>query len=92
MKIFASHDEKSWSREMDIYRTALMRNENILGFIAADNKDRGLFYHVLFLVVVLEVLVILQFNKTLIGFVKVIAYIYIGLVTDDRHLTGIIQI
>ncbi|KAL5258003.1 hypothetical protein ACHWQZ_G012826 [Mnemiopsis leidyi] len=41
VKIFASHDEKSWSREMDIYRTALMRNENILGFIAADNKDRG---------------------------------------------------
>lgn len=41
VKIFASHDEKSWSREMDIYRTALMRHENILGFIAADNKDRG---------------------------------------------------
>merc|ERR1712100_297363 len=26
---------------MDIYRTALMRHENVLGFIAADNKDRG---------------------------------------------------
>ena len=26
---------------MDIYRTALMRHENILGFIAADNKDKG---------------------------------------------------
>lgn len=41
VKIFASRDEKSWSREMDIYRTALMRHENILGFIAADNKDKG---------------------------------------------------
>lgn len=41
VKIFASHDEQSWLREMDIYRTALMRHNNILGFIAADNKDKG---------------------------------------------------
>eukprot|EP00116_Pleurobrachia_bachei_P004619 sb/3464881/ len=41
VKVFLSHDEKSWTREMDIYSTALMRHDNILGFIAADNKDRG---------------------------------------------------
>ena len=41
VKIFSSIDEKSWSREVEIYQTVMLRHENILGFIAADNKDSG---------------------------------------------------
>ncbi|QQP50947.1 Serine/threonine-protein kinase receptor, partial [Caligus rogercresseyi] len=33
--------EKSWFREVEIYQTVMLRHENILGFIAADNKDNG---------------------------------------------------
>lgn len=38
VKIFSSRDERSWFREADIYQTIMLRHENILGFIAADNK------------------------------------------------------
>lgn len=41
-KIFSSRDEQSWFRETDIYQTVMLRHTNILGFIAADNKDNGL--------------------------------------------------
>ena len=41
VKIFSSRDEKSWFRESEIYQTVMLRHENILGFIAADNKDDG---------------------------------------------------
>lgn len=41
VKIFSSRDEKSWFRESEIYQTVMLRHENILGFIAADNKDEG---------------------------------------------------
>merc|ERR1719228_1276842 len=41
VKIFSSRDEKSWFRESEIYQTVMLRHENILGFIAADNKDIG---------------------------------------------------
>ncbi|XP_075896370.1 activin receptor type-1C [Nelusetta ayraudi] len=41
VKIFSSRDERSWFREADIYQTIMLRHENILGFIAADNKDNG---------------------------------------------------
>ncbi|KAH8870215.1 TGF-beta receptor type-1 [Schistosoma japonicum] len=41
-KIFSSRDERSWFRETDIYQTVMLRHANILGFIAADNKDTGL--------------------------------------------------
>ena len=41
VKIFSSIDEKSWFREVEIYQTVMLRHENILGFIAADNKDSG---------------------------------------------------
>ncbi|XP_076304565.1 TGF-beta receptor type-1-like isoform X1 [Tachypleus tridentatus] len=41
VKIFSSRDEKSWFREVEIYQTVMLRHENILGFIAADNKDNG---------------------------------------------------
>lgn len=38
VKIFSSRDERSWFREAEIYQTIMLRHENILGFIAADNK------------------------------------------------------
>ncbi|KAK3751833.1 hypothetical protein QZH41_001037 [Actinostola sp. cb2023] len=41
VKIFSSRDECSWSREAEIYQTVMLRHDNILGFIAADNKDNG---------------------------------------------------
>ncbi|XP_061512204.1 TGF-beta receptor type-1 isoform X2 [Anopheles gambiae] len=41
VKIFSSREECSWSREAEIYQTIMLRHENILGFIAADNKDNG---------------------------------------------------
>ena len=41
VKVFASKDEQSWAREVEIYQTAMLRHTNILGFIAADNNDNG---------------------------------------------------
>ncbi|XP_021187903.1 TGF-beta receptor type-1 isoform X7 [Helicoverpa armigera] len=41
VKIFSSREESSWFREAEIYQTVMLRHENILGFIAADNKDNG---------------------------------------------------
>ena len=38
VKIFPSREERSWYREAEIYQTVMLRHENILGFIAADNK------------------------------------------------------
>lgn len=38
VKIFSSREERSWIREAEIYQTVMLRHENILGFIAADNK------------------------------------------------------
>lgn len=38
VKIFSSREECSWYREAEIYQTIMLRHENILGFIAADNK------------------------------------------------------
>lgn len=40
VKIFSSRDERSWFREAEIYQTVMLRHENILGFIAADNKGK----------------------------------------------------
>ncbi|XP_055341553.1 TGF-beta receptor type-1-like [Paramacrobiotus metropolitanus] len=42
VKIFSSRDDKSWSRETEIYNTTMLRHENLLGFIASDNKDTGM--------------------------------------------------
>lgn len=47
VKIFSSREECSWFREAEIYQTVMLRHENILGFIAADNK--GLFFPINFL-------------------------------------------
>ena len=41
VKIFSTYEEKSWFREVEIYQTVMLRHANILGFIAADNKDNG---------------------------------------------------
>ena len=38
VKIFSTRDEKSWFRESQIYQTVMLRHENVLGFIATDNK------------------------------------------------------
>ena len=43
VKTFASNDSKSWENEINIYLTQCLRDENILGFIAADNVDRGIY-------------------------------------------------
>lgn len=43
VKTFNSADEKSWENECQIYQTQGFRHDNILGFIAADNIDRGLY-------------------------------------------------
>ena len=43
VKIFNSRDEKSWFREVEIYQTVSLRHDNILGFIAADNKGKHYF-------------------------------------------------
>ena len=42
VKIFSSREERSWFREAEIYQTVMLRHENILGFIAADNKGSTL--------------------------------------------------
>jgi len=41
VKIFASRDEKSWRRETEIYSTNMLRHNNVLRWIASDNKDTG---------------------------------------------------
>lgn len=41
VKIFSSREECSWFREAEIYQTVMLRHENILGFIAADNKGES---------------------------------------------------
>lgn len=39
VKIFASIAEPSWKREVEIYRTTMLRHKNILGIVAADKKE-----------------------------------------------------
>ncbi|CAG5104780.1 Oidioi.mRNA.OKI2018_I69.chr1.g1534.t1.cds [Oikopleura dioica] len=41
VKKFYSWDDISWARECSIYTTSMLRHSNILGFVAADNKDNG---------------------------------------------------
>lgn len=43
VKIFSSREERSWFREAEIYQTVMLRHENILGFIAADNKGTNMY-------------------------------------------------
>lgn len=40
VKKFITRDERSWFREAEIYQTNMLRHDNILGFIAADNKGK----------------------------------------------------
>jgi TGF-beta receptor type-1 len=46
VKIFHSREERSWAREAEIYQTVMLRHDNLLGFIAADNK--GKLYGIIF--------------------------------------------
>ena len=43
VKIFTSREEQSWFREVEIYKTVMLRHENILGYIAHDNKGSLIF-------------------------------------------------
>ena len=51
VKIFHSREERSWAREAEIYQTVMLRHDNLLGFIAADNKgaDKSSFVELEFL-------------------------------------------
>ena len=42
VKIFSTTNEQSWFRESEIYQTVMLRHDNILGFIATDNKGRNI--------------------------------------------------
>ena len=44
VKIFSTRDEQSWFRESEIYQTVMLRHDNILGFIATDNKGKKFFF------------------------------------------------
>jgi len=41
MKKFHTTEEKSWNREVELYNTQALAHDNILRFIAADNRDNG---------------------------------------------------
>ncbi|CAD5219982.1 unnamed protein product [Bursaphelenchus okinawaensis] len=41
VKIFQARDEHSWHRETEIYSTNMLRHNNLLRWIASDNKDTG---------------------------------------------------
>ena len=41
MKKFHTTKEKSWNREVELYNTQALAHDNILRFIAADNRDNG---------------------------------------------------
>lgn len=41
VKVMSTQDERSWRQEAEMYETKMLRHGNILGFIAADNRDNG---------------------------------------------------
>ena len=41
VKKFYSKEEASWQREVTFYQSQSLAHENILRFIAADNRDNG---------------------------------------------------
>ena len=41
VKKFYSKEEASWSREVTLYNSQSLAHDNILRFIAADNRDNG---------------------------------------------------
>lgn len=55
VKMFTSREERSWSREAEIYQTVMLRHENILGFIAADNKGMNFVFPLLLLLLLADV-------------------------------------
>lgn len=78
VKIFSSREERSWFREAEIYQTVMLRHENILGFIAADNKGKFFKYYItnaflLYFSIITAVL------KELINFVNIIVLFLLNL-------------
>ena len=47
VKIFSTRDEQSWFRESEIYQTVMLRHDNVLGFVASDNKGESNVCHVI---------------------------------------------
>ena len=41
VKKFAFCDKESWKREKEIYETALLRNDHVLNYLAADKYEHG---------------------------------------------------
>ncbi|CAL1285066.1 unnamed protein product [Larinioides sclopetarius] len=41
VKVFFTSEEASWARETDIYKTVLLRHDNILGFVGSDIRGNG---------------------------------------------------
>ena len=41
VKKFYSKEEASWNREVILYQSQSLAHDNILRFIAADNRDNG---------------------------------------------------
>ena len=41
VKIFPSREDDSWQREKEIYNTAMLRHDNLLGFVACAVRDLG---------------------------------------------------
>ena len=41
MKVYDSHHDKEWRREVEIYSTYMLTHDNILKFISADTKETG---------------------------------------------------
>lgn len=47
IKVFSTTEEASWKREQAIYKTSLVRHENLLQFIASDIRGTGCSTHML---------------------------------------------
>ena len=41
VKVYDSHHETEWLREVEIYNTYMLTHSNILKFISADKKETG---------------------------------------------------
>jgi TGF-beta receptor type-1 len=55
VKIFSSREERSWFREAEIYQTVMLRHDNILGFIAADNKGTLAYFLLIWKMILLHI-------------------------------------
>lgn len=67
VKIFSSREERSWFREAEIYQTVMLRHDNILGFIAADNKGdlESPNFEIFFFLLLIFLIIIIIFFQTM---------------------------